>query len=294
MAGKRMLHANICQSKKLSEISFEAETLYYRMLTQADDDGNFTADPRVVLGLCAPLRKEWNDEKVKVLLEELANSINGDKKPLVQFYQKDGDKLLHITKFEDFQYLRPDRYANVKFPTHPEKLGTSLVNPRYTTGLPSAYQWLPEVKLSKEKLSEDKLINTEVKFSNLAARFRKAFHFKPAKNAKIEEDYKNICATYGEDYVLGKFEEWAEDNQWVAEKKAKFPLAAFYRSLEGTAEEDSILAELTKKDLDKNPEIVVDLATIAAQTETDHKRIMAEDLARRTEEEAAKAIPFAF
>ena len=68
MAGKRMLHANICQSKKLSEISFEAETLYYRMLTQADDDGNFTADPRVVLGLCAPLRKEWNDEKVKVLV----------------------------------------------------------------------------------------------------------------------------------------------------------------------------------------------------------------------------------
>ena len=108
------------------------------------------------------------------------------------------------------------------------------------------------------------------------------------------KDYDDACSRYGEEFLLDKFEEWAAENQWVAEKKAKFPLSAFYRFLAESTEEDAIAAELTKKDLDKNPEIVVDLSAIAAQTETEHVRIMAEDLARRTEEEAAKAIPFTF
>ena len=72
MAGKRMIHANICESRKLSTISLAAETLYYRLLTRVDDDGNFTAEARIVLGQCAPMRKDWNETMITGLLEELA------------------------------------------------------------------------------------------------------------------------------------------------------------------------------------------------------------------------------
>jgi len=142
-----MIHANICDSRKLSTISLAAETLYYRLLTRVDDDGNFTAEARIVLGQCAPMRKEWNEEVVAGLLEELATVADTDKKPLIQFYVKGTDKFLHISRFEEFQYLRPDRAAYVKWPTHPPRMGTSLVAKRSTAGIPTAGQ-------SKDKIRE--------------------------------------------------------------------------------------------------------------------------------------------
>ncbi len=152
-----------------------------------------------------------------------------------------------------------------------------------------------DAMLTEHNITEENITqHNKGDFKNLAARFRKAFGFRTGKGDKVLKDYNDACSKYGEELLLEKFEEWAAENQWVAEKKAKFPLSAFYRWLAESTEEDAITAQLTKKDLDKNPEIVVDLSAIAAETEKEHERIMAEDLARRTEEEAAKAIPFAF
>ena len=223
MAGKRMLHANICESKKLSEISFAAETLYYRLLSRVDDDGNFSADPRIVLGQCAPLRRELDEKKVQGLLDELASCANGEKKPLIQFYTKEGDKCLHITRFEDFQYLRPDRPAVVKFPTHPAKMGTSLVNQRYTNGLPNGDQMetADAPKLSEEKLSKDEE-NVNCDFRIISRRYRILMHKPSGKDKNLKLQYAEACEKYGEELVMAAFEEWAEANQWKTNKPGLF------------------------------------------------------------------------
>lgn len=213
MAGKRMIHSNICESKKLAEISLAAETLYYRLLTRVDDDGNFTADPRIVLGTCAPLRREWNEKIVSELLEELSLVTVGDKKPLISFYNKDGDKFLHITKFEEFQYLRPDRTPTVKFPTHPARLGTSLVNQRLTNG--GAVSTPIQDKIKEVKIKDN------INYKNIRTRWGRCFKgiLLNKKSPKMQEAYTASCLKYGEQVVLDKLDEWALQNPWVVDHK---------------------------------------------------------------------------
>ena len=55
--GKRMLHANICESAKIDKLSAEAERLYTRLLTQLDDFGNHPADPDLIRSACFPLKR---------------------------------------------------------------------------------------------------------------------------------------------------------------------------------------------------------------------------------------------
>lgn len=237
MAGKRMIHSNICESKKLAEISLAAETLYYRLLTRVDDDGNFTADPRIVLGLCAPLRKEWDEKLVLGLLEELGTLTIGDKKPLIQFYMKDGDKFLHITKFEDFQYLRPDRTATVKFPTHPARMGASLVNQRYTAD--ATMSGPREEKEREVKTREEK--RSDCDFKNLSVRYRKAFHVTLSHGEIQKKSYSDACSQFGEETVLEKFESWAPENMWIKERRHTNGLRQFYDSLPGIIEADTAI-----------------------------------------------------
>lgn len=283
-----MIHSNICESKKLSEISLAAETLYYRLLTRADDDGNFTADPRIVLGQCAPLRKEWHEKIVLELLEELSTITVGDKKPLIQFYTKDGDKFLHITRFEEFQYLRPDRVPTVKFPTHPTRMGESLVNQRYVNGMT-----MPNLKERKEKLSEDKLreekVTTTSDFRNIAVRYRKSFQVTLSHGTMQKDSYAKACLEYGEDVVLKKFESWAPDNMWIKEKRHTNGLRQFYEALPAMIEADAAIT------LEKAAEEVAaaeqqDAATRAVeQGHAEFKAREAEMLAQREEEEALAA-----
>ena len=243
MAGKRMLHSNICESKKLSTVSVEAETLYYRILTRVDDDGNFTADPRVVSGQCVPLRG-WTADRVQKLMEELAAVTGGEKRPLIQFYTKDGDKYLHITKFEDFQYLRPDRPATVKFPTHPSRFGMSLVNQRYTTAQPMTDndgQCQGKDKLSKDKISESSAPGSG-NFKNFKTAYRRAFRKRLSSGDLQRREYAEACRQFGEDTVLARFEEWQAENQWVADYQTN-GLKKFYEALPEMVEEDKEVAE---------------------------------------------------
>jgi len=255
-----MLHANICESEKLSSISYEAETLYYRLLTRVDDNGNFTADPRIVYGQCLMLRDDMNPKRVAELLTELATVTEKDKKPLLEFYEVEGDRWLHITKFEDFQYLRPDRTASVKFPAHPSQMGPKApntdkilqtqrvtngipeVNQRETDGQPVGNQWygidranISKEKLREEKISEGKKEETHLSFGQgdwktLAIRFREVLGKYISATKTNKKQYSEFCLEYGEDVVLSVFNEWAAQNKpWLVDKDD--PLFFFWKSL---------------------------------------------------------------
>jgi len=52
----RIIRDSITTSPTLDKLSAEAECLFYRLLTQADDHGRFMADPMVLIASCYPLR----------------------------------------------------------------------------------------------------------------------------------------------------------------------------------------------------------------------------------------------
>ena len=212
MAGKRMIHANICESRKLSTISLAAETLYYRLLTRVDDDGNFTAEARIVLGQCAPMRKDWNETMITGLLEELATVSDTDKKPLIQFYAKGTDKFLHISRFEEFQYLRPDRAAYVKWPTHPPRMGTSLVAKRSTSGLPKEYQPQGEDKIREVKVNQSEN-QTEPETDDMSMKNRiNEIAGKKIASAQNVADLEFLARKYGKETVIDDFTEFLQNN----------------------------------------------------------------------------------
>lgn len=266
MAGKRMLHANICDSEKLATISYEAETLYYRLLTRVDDNGNFTANPRLVYGQCLALRDDMNPARVDELLGELASVTGKDKKPLIQMYDADGDTWLHITKFEDFQHLRSDRLAAVKYPTHPQEFGPTapktqeilekqgvvtksqpVVNQRYTSGIPTVGVGLR--KISKDKIGEEKSSqassNTAPDWTTLSVLYRRILRKRASANSKNKQRYQEACEKFGEDRVLKIFEEWAEQGKERL-RNTNEPLYFFFQDLPEMVEVDDRVAETEK------------------------------------------------
>jgi hypothetical protein len=300
-----MLHSNICESEKLASISYPAETLYYRLLTRVDDNGNFSADPRIVFGQCMTLREDMTPKKVAGLLEELASGAGKDKKPLIEFYETDGDRWLHFTKFEEFQYLRPDRQATVKFPEHPNQMGpkvASVVNQRYTNGKPAVATepvvnqgytndtaqpvngWpnIREEKLSKENRSEENPSPTfgSGTWRTLAIRFRNKIGKHIAATRTNKQKYSESCTEHGEDKVLSVFDQWADQNKgWVAEKNDA--LHFFWKELpDMMAAEDSVM-EASEPEV---PEAVVEQAMVSSQTERTNEVQEKLDAIRRQKE----------
>ena len=57
---KRMLHGNICTSDKFCNVSFEAECLYNRLLTNTDDYGNVHGGNGIIKDKTFPGLKLYN------------------------------------------------------------------------------------------------------------------------------------------------------------------------------------------------------------------------------------------
>ena len=246
MAGKRMIHSNICESKKLSTVSYAAETLYYRLLSKVDDDGNFTAEPRLVLGQCMPYREEQDQESIEELLQELATVTQGEKQPLISFYLSGGDRYLHINRFQDFQYLRPDRTATAIYPTHPQAIEKSTLAQRKDDGLPVVYQRDTTAIPLSEMVGSNQINiksnqengNSAGSFKNMAVRYRRAFGVNLSHGTLQKEEYSKACQTYSEDVVLDQFEKWAPDSMWIKERRHTSGLRQFYEALPSMIESD--------------------------------------------------------
>jgi hypothetical protein len=52
----RILRQSVRTSPTVDSLSFEAESMFYRLMTVADDFGRFEADPRLLLSNCFPLK----------------------------------------------------------------------------------------------------------------------------------------------------------------------------------------------------------------------------------------------
>ena len=101
-----MIARNVATSKKLSSVSFMAESLYYRGLPFLDDAGVMTADLYVFRATVIPLgknNKQISITKVDKALNELAEA------GLVDFCKCDSKRCMQYTNFGKFQTMKKDR-----------------------------------------------------------------------------------------------------------------------------------------------------------------------------------------
>jgi len=101
----RILKESIATSDNLNSCSPEAQMLFIRLITRADDYGRFEARPSIVRGFCYPLALDRiSDEDIVGWLSELQNNR------LLQIYQgEDEVSYLYLVNWERHQRVRNKR-----------------------------------------------------------------------------------------------------------------------------------------------------------------------------------------
>ncbi|MBF0260264.1 MAG: hypothetical protein HQL97_00330 [Magnetococcales bacterium] len=100
----RIIHDKCRKSRTLNALSAEAERLFWRLTTAADDYGRFDADPRVLLGECFPYKIEiFKSAQVEKWRDELTVAGDPDEEPLVRLYSLKGRIYGCFVKWTDYQ-----------------------------------------------------------------------------------------------------------------------------------------------------------------------------------------------
>ena len=108
----RIIREGITTSEALAFVTFEAETLFYRLLVTADDFGLFDGRPVIVRARCMPLR-DVTAAQVGGWLRELAEHS------LILLYEVEGRPYVAIPKFKQRtrnaapKYPLPDGWVGV-------------------------------------------------------------------------------------------------------------------------------------------------------------------------------------
>jgi hypothetical protein len=82
---------------RINSLSMLAENTYLRLHFLADDYGKCNADPRLIVCLAFPLRRNVTEERIEAAFAELVEA------GLVSTYRADGQTYAHIIGFEDAQ-----------------------------------------------------------------------------------------------------------------------------------------------------------------------------------------------
>lgn len=112
-----MIHDKICESRKVNSVGFYAEALWIRLITKADDNGNYWRDPFRVHANCMFEKDGADIDQTTAAMKELA------KAGLLLVYKADGREYVHVANFHEYQELRGDRNAQVEHPLHPPEMG---------------------------------------------------------------------------------------------------------------------------------------------------------------------------
>jgi len=113
----RPLLCSLPDSRKVNQLSFEAETMYTRLLARADDGGNYDAEPiLLVSGLFARRVKAGQiDVSDAARMRDELVTVG-----LACLYEADGEMYLHLNAA--FRILRKDVKRDIRFPTFAQDL----------------------------------------------------------------------------------------------------------------------------------------------------------------------------
>ena len=92
---QRFLRPGLTTSQRFNAASWQAQSLYVRLITLVDDYGRFEAHPMLLKSLAFPFNPEITCEQMILLCEQLlAND-------LADFYEKDGKKYLQLSRWQE-------------------------------------------------------------------------------------------------------------------------------------------------------------------------------------------------
>lgn len=135
----RIIHDKCRKSLSLDAISAEAERLFWRLTTAADDYGRFDASPRVLLGECFPHKIEiFKSSQVEKWRNELTVRHVPEEPPLVQLYSLKGRTYGYFVKWTDYQRDRSKEKTppKPKFPAPEEGMPLDPMQAAPTPGAP--------------------------------------------------------------------------------------------------------------------------------------------------------------
>ena len=110
----RIIKESIRESESIDNLTPEAEVMFYRLITYADDFGRFKAHPRIVNPAIFPL-KSYNDYQIIKWLDEIGNNN------MVAFYKGTDTKIYgYFTNWHNYQQIRNKKSK------HPEPNGSQF------------------------------------------------------------------------------------------------------------------------------------------------------------------------
>ena len=95
----RILKESICTSEQIEALNPFEETLFYRLIVNADDYGRFDGRPAIIRGRLFPL-KNLRDKQIEDALHTLSSE------ELVEVYTVDGKPFVRLTGWERHQNVR--------------------------------------------------------------------------------------------------------------------------------------------------------------------------------------------
>lgn len=104
--GPRAVYPEICTSRSIATCSLEAQLLFDRLISQADDQGRLEGDAMVIKALCVPLVPKLTVKAVDRALDELAAE------KLVRRYAADGHVLVQIVTWWRWQQSQRRAYPS--------------------------------------------------------------------------------------------------------------------------------------------------------------------------------------
>lgn len=221
-----MIHDKLIDSHKVNSVSFEAEALFVRLITLADDNGNYYGDLLRIFANAVPEKKGATQDSTQKALKELT------KIGLLIEYEGDRRQHVHIADFEKHQDLRKDLSAQVEFPLHPSALGPAYtengerrdkcVRPRTepergVTG-PNGHETECGLEVEVEVKGKEQVEGSdetsfepvEPNFYTFQRAFKQAAGIKPKDFVGSVERYKALGRKYGEQEVLDSINDWVE------------------------------------------------------------------------------------
>jgi hypothetical protein len=104
--GPRAIYPEICTSRSIAACSVEAQLLFERLISQADDQGRLEGDALVIKALCAPLVARVSVRVVDRSLDELVGQ------DLIRRYQAGSHTLVQIVTWWRWQQSQRRAYPS--------------------------------------------------------------------------------------------------------------------------------------------------------------------------------------
>ncbi|MEK7570106.1 MAG: hypothetical protein AAB515_01530 [Patescibacteria group bacterium] len=147
-----MIHTTIWQSKKVTDLRPQERLLYIGLITFADDDGRFRADPSLIRANVFP-REKYGITRVQKMINVI------EKSALITLYEVDGERYGFHPNWMKYQIIRSDRRKTSYIPAPMTTIPQPDANQTSTKG--------NEIKSNSISLARKQMLNGLEKYDAL-------------------------------------------------------------------------------------------------------------------------------